>query len=551
MLLLLSVTGWTTVAQPVFDASFENGRLDTVYADSGAYVLWPAINLHARLTGAEGEQPLFKIYDSLGYQLRPYHHMVYRYEGDTAWHFFDTAYKASPFSYYHFTNEQPFSGDTVYLAYWFPYTYSDLQAYLDTIDGSPHLVNLNVKTTSPQGRNIYGYEITDTTVADCYKQHVVITARQHPIEHINGYFIEGLTNYLLTATDSLAEVLRSRFRFFIYPMLNPDGVFNGSGQNIFGQDINRSWEDSLVVSHTPESDSIRPVIMEETGGKVDWSVDIHANPGNNLKYYWWGYTDASPVPAWQIQQAAAYVQSVSQSDNSAPNGQTLFQNFIQGNGVTTGKTAANWFRKTFGAIAFTFEPTTEPMGFSGDNRITIANMRSAGASLAKGFAAVADTTSLLSGEILQTDTSLAAWPTGGLPPYTFMWEGPSGVDSSALLLHPAPGFYSLLISDANGCEWSQGVDFTPPTTVNDKADSKADLKIYPNPGRRFFTVEWEQAPPPAVVEAFDRYGRIVLTKTITGGRRAELDLSGQPAGIYLVRLRKNGIETTGWLLHFP
>ncbi len=58
-----------------FDASFENGRLDTAYLSANAYRLWPITNLHARVSGLQGQQPLFAIYDSLGYQLRSYHHM--------------------------------------------------------------------------------------------------------------------------------------------------------------------------------------------------------------------------------------------------------------------------------------------------------------------------------------------------------------------------------------------------------------------------------------------------------------------------------------------
>lgn len=77
-----------------FDANFENGRLDTAYLSNGAYRMWPVTNLHARLIGLQNQQPLFTIFDSVGFQLRSYHHMVYREEGSAQWHFFDTAYKA-------------------------------------------------------------------------------------------------------------------------------------------------------------------------------------------------------------------------------------------------------------------------------------------------------------------------------------------------------------------------------------------------------------------------------------------------------------------------
>jgi hypothetical protein len=135
--LLLGLFGPEGYAQVVLDSNFENGRLDSAYTDDGAYVVAPISNLHFRATQAKGAMPVFKIFDFEGYRLRPYHHMVYRYEGDSIWHFFDTAYKANSVDYYHFHNTAPFLKDTVYVAYWFPYTYTDLEAYLNHISGSP------------------------------------------------------------------------------------------------------------------------------------------------------------------------------------------------------------------------------------------------------------------------------------------------------------------------------------------------------------------------------------------------------------------------------
>jgi hypothetical protein len=490
-----------------FDATFENGRLDTAYADSGTLVLAPITNLHVRVFNAQNQTPTFKIYDSLGYQLRPYHHMVYRYAADSVWHFFDTAYKATSFDYYHFKNHSAFSQDTIYVAYWHPYTYTDLQQYVSKISGHAFLQQLGVKGHSYQGRHLYGYQITDTNYAACYKQNVVITARQHPTEHINGYFIEGFTNYLLYGQDSTARFLRRNYHFFIYPMLNPDGVFNGSGQNALGQGLNREWEDSLISGGTPEIDTIRHVIWAETNQKVNWSIDLHANAGSNIPYYWWGYTASSPVAQWQQVAALDFVQAVSSADTSSPSGTTSFQNHIQGNGVNNSLTAANWFRRSFGAIAFTFEPTSEPMGPTGDNAYSIHQFKAAGASIARGFAIVFDTVQALGGFVVADSLNLTVEISGGHPPYTYNWSGPTN-GTGDTLFNPSTGSYSVIVTDALGCQWQGSINYTNPSFTISEV-SKSRLGVYPNPTRGALNFSYSGPPQRANLNLYSLHGQLI------------------------------------------
>ena len=80
-------------SQISFDSNFDNGRVDSAYHGGDAYVLAPISNLHVRLSGVKDSLPVFKIYDIEGYRLRDYHRMVYRYEGDSLWRFFDMGSK--------------------------------------------------------------------------------------------------------------------------------------------------------------------------------------------------------------------------------------------------------------------------------------------------------------------------------------------------------------------------------------------------------------------------------------------------------------------------
>ncbi|MBT8196067.1 MAG: T9SS type A sorting domain-containing protein [Bacteroidia bacterium] len=527
--------------QVTFDDNFENGRIDTAILDSTAYRLWPITNLHFRITDAINEKPSFKIFDSLGYQLRPYHYMVYRYENDTTWNHFDTAYKATSVDDYYFNNHSAFTNDTVYISYWFPYTYSQLQNYLSSIQGSSYLTEFGIKTHTIQNRNIYGYEITDPAIDNCYKKNVVITARQHPIEFINGYFIEGITNYLLYSTDSLADVIRSNFRFFIYPMLNPDGVVNGIGTNVFGQDLNRSWEDSLLISNIPESDSIRPVIWHDTNQRIDFSIDIHANPGNNQPYYWWGYTGSSPVPQWQQAEALNYVQAVHAADTSGPMSQSLYHNYIQGNGVGTAKTAANWFRKSFNAIAFTFEPTTEPLGPLQDNRLRIEDLKGAGSSLAIGFADLADTLQTLNGQLIMGTNYLIATVNGGTPPYTYQWSGPvNGIADT--LFNAVSGTYIIQVNDSLGCTWTDTLVYAP--THNHQQDPNKEVRVYPNPVFNVCHVQLNDKARDIKLSVYDLIGSLKINESVSNTQHIDLNVAELNMGTYLLK-----IQTEDMMIH--
>ncbi|XP_046872476.1 cytosolic carboxypeptidase 4-like [Hypomesus transpacificus] len=84
---------------------------------------------------------------------------------------------------------------------------------------------------------------------------MVLTARVHPGESNASWVMKGTLEYLCSA-DPVAESLRQAFVFKIIPMLNPDGVINGTHRcALNGEDLNRQWlkPDSLLsptIYHT-------------------------------------------------------------------------------------------------------------------------------------------------------------------------------------------------------------------------------------------------------------------------------------------------------------
>jgi murein tripeptide amidase MpaA len=54
--------------------------------------------------------------------------------------------------------------------------------------------------------------------------------------------MKGIIDYLLGPSEN-AKTLRDTFYFKIIPMLNVDGVVNGSSRcNLAGVDLNRTWD---------------------------------------------------------------------------------------------------------------------------------------------------------------------------------------------------------------------------------------------------------------------------------------------------------------------
>jgi murein tripeptide amidase MpaA len=54
--------------------------------------------------------------------------------------------------------------------------------------------------------------------------------------------MDGIINFLIS-NDPIAAILRSRFVFKLFPMVNPDGVIHGNYRtNLAGVDLNRVWD---------------------------------------------------------------------------------------------------------------------------------------------------------------------------------------------------------------------------------------------------------------------------------------------------------------------
>jgi hypothetical protein len=323
--------------------------------------------------------PIFRIYDEEGFRLRTNHRMVFRTEGQTDWQFFDHGAKPGTVGYYTFYNEAPFESDTIYIAFWYPYTLSDLESYLESIETNAFVQNLGVRGESLGGRPIYGYQVTDNSVEDSCKLKILITGRQHSVEFTQSYILEGMTNYLINSPDSLASELRQHCVFYFYPMMNPDGVVLGLETNLAGSGLNREWEQGFAASGNQEVDVVRAAILSDCGPSADFSIDLHGNTGHQAEFYWWGQT--SGPDSIHVLQAARYVRQSKTQDSLIHAGASKIAGYIQGDTYGgTAKTAANWAFNTLEAVSFTFEPASTSVP-----PIDYDRLYNTGAALAQGF----------------------------------------------------------------------------------------------------------------------------------------------------------------------
>ncbi|NXJ84377.1 CBPC2 carboxypeptidase, partial [Trogon melanurus] len=152
------------------------------------------------------------------------------------------------------TSRFPHDGDTCFFAHSYPYTYSDLQRYLQALAGDParsRYCAVRALCRSLAGNTVYLLTITSPAggaAAAAAKRAVVLSARVHPGETSGSWAMRGFLDFLL-GTHADARLLRRFFVFKVVPMLNPDGVVVGNSRcSLAGRDPNRAYGTGLCGS---------------------------------------------------------------------------------------------------------------------------------------------------------------------------------------------------------------------------------------------------------------------------------------------------------------
>ncbi|CAL4122745.1 unnamed protein product, partial [Meganyctiphanes norvegica] len=124
----------------------------------------------------------------------------------------------------------PHDNDTVYITHCYPYSYSDLQEHLLTIQNDPYkslICRQRILCRSLAGNPIYLLTITshDPDEEGKVKRAIVLTARVHPGETPASWMMKGVLDFL-TSEQHKAQEFRKQFIFISIPSMSTDRLLS-------------------------------------------------------------------------------------------------------------------------------------------------------------------------------------------------------------------------------------------------------------------------------------------------------------------------------------
>lgn len=132
-----------------------------------------------------------------------------------------------------------------------------------------------------------------------------------------------------------------------------------------------------------------------------------------------------------------------------------------------------------------------------------------------------------------------AQPTGGTPPYTYLWSNNANNQTTALAIGLAAETYFVTVTDTMGCVISDSVTIS--VGINQIANLER-FHLYPNPNQGAFQLELAfKENVVGLLEIKDVLGKTVLQQRIEGQEMQEwIQLENKVAGIYFLSLNIDG-----------
>lgn len=296
---------------------------------------------HFRLLGAE-QQPVRMVFENASTATYPDGWPDYRavasYDRQD-WFRVPTRYENGQLIIEH-TPEQ----GSLFYAYFEPYSHERHLDFVAQAAQSPFAV------VDSLGSTVQGRELDRIVIGDPLPGRVPVwvIARQHPGETMAEWFVEGLVNRLLDASDPVARCIRERAVVHVVPNMNPDGAVLGNLRtNAAGRNLNREWlEPDRAAS--PEVFLVREA-MQATGCNL--FLDIHGD--ESLPYVFFSTADDVPgLPPGLTAQQARFIAAV---QAASPDFQTEY-------GYENGrfredvlKLASKWVAHHFQCLSLTLE----------------------------------------------------------------------------------------------------------------------------------------------------------------------------------------------------
>ncbi|MCB9248562.1 MAG: T9SS type A sorting domain-containing protein [Ignavibacteriales bacterium] len=177
-----------------------------------------------------------------------------------------------------------FDHDTVYVAYYAPYTYSHLQNRIAEWTKNS-LVKLDTLGFSPKGLPIQELTITDKSIPDSLKKSIWIHARTHCSETPSSWQFDGIMDELTSNKEVINSYLKETV-FHMIPFTTPDGVYYGrSRTNYEGINLETNWDKS--DSFTSGEVKILKARMKELGDENPFSVflNLHSQASSYCTFW--------------------------------------------------------------------------------------------------------------------------------------------------------------------------------------------------------------------------------------------------------------------------
>merc|ERR550534_1820704 len=170
---------------------------------------------------------------------------------------------------------------TVFFAFCYPYSYTELQTDLEELDAKFSVndggiyYKRDLLCRSLEQRRVDVLTVTRKGDENSKEKRVVfVSARVHPGETPSSFVLKGFLDFILKEDDIRAQKLREKFIFILVPMLNPDGVYRGHYRtDSRGVNLNRVYLDTLPEWH-PTISATKQLILDLT--KEDLTADSNS-----------------------------------------------------------------------------------------------------------------------------------------------------------------------------------------------------------------------------------------------------------------------------------
>jgi hypothetical protein len=213
------------------------------------------------------------------------------------WYVFDNVSRgASDFEIY---NNGPFPNGPIYIAANQPYPFSRSERltreWLKDTRSSKLTIGQDTRRSSGDGATVpalpyLGLKITNGGANT--KNKCILVSGQHPRETCGRFALEGAVNWLL-AGSAEAEFLLDWFDFYVYPCVNPTGVFAGYPSG--NPEIQTQHND--VTAGFDDLDAFTASMTTETSGDIEVGVDFHGYMGSGITARGIWYSTAAAIAA--------------------------------------------------------------------------------------------------------------------------------------------------------------------------------------------------------------------------------------------------------------